>query len=166
MNNDALVGYSGLVGTNLNRQHTFGHLYNSKNINGIKEKSFDRMVLAAVQAKKWWANLHPEEDWAQIEKLLEPLARAQAKQVILISTIDILPDQPGADEDTDPHDYDTHAYGQHRLRVEDEIRRLFESVLIVRLPGLFGPGLKKNVIFDLLHNNQPEKINPESQIQY
>jgi len=166
MNNEALVGYTGLVGTNLARQHEFEHLYNSRNIGEIEGKSFSRLVLAAVQAKKWWANLHPQEDWALIENLLASLASVKADQVVLISTIDVLPDQPGVDEDTDPHAFDTHAYGSHRMRFEDEIRRLFDSVLIVRLPGLFGPGLKKNVIYDLLNDNQVDKINPDSRIQY
>jgi len=166
MKKEALVGYTGLVGSNLNRQHSFECLYNSKNIQDIEGKSFSRLVVAAVQAKKWWANLHPQEDWALIEKLLQPLSKASAEQVVLISTIDVLPDQPGVDEDTDPHLFDTHAYGSHRLRFEDEIKRLFDSVLVVRLPGLFGQGLKKNVIFDLLNDNQVEKINPDSKIQY
>jgi len=166
MNNEALVGHSGFVGSNLKRQHPFEFLYNSKNIAEIKGRSFSRLVLSAAQAKKWWANLHPEEDWELIEKLLDPLSSVRAEQVVLISTIDVLPDQPGIDEDLDPHEFANHPYGTHRLRLEDEILRLFDSVLVVRLPGLFGPGLQKNVIYDLLHKNQLEKINPENSFQY
>src|SRR5262249_31130455 len=37
---------------------------------------------------------------------------------------------------------------------------------IVRLPGLYGPGLKKNVIYDFLHDHETEKIDSRGQFQF
>ncbi len=37
---------------------------------------------------------------------------------------------------------------------------------VVRLPGLFGPGLKKNIIFDFLHGNAVDQINAASAFQF
>ena len=56
-------------------------------------------------------------------------------------------------------------YGRHRLMLEDTVRERFDTT-VVRLPGLFGPGLKKNIIYDLLHGNQVDRIAPDSQFQF
>ena len=166
MTSRALIGHTGFVGGNLLRQAGFEAMYRSTNIGDIRGREFDLLVISAVQAKKWWANQEPEADWAGIQKLLEALAEVQAREVVLISTIDVLPTEPGLDESFDPHGVPNHPYGTHRLRVEDWVRERFPAVTVVRLPGLFGPGLKKNVLYDLLHGNQLEKINPSSSFQY
>jgi len=163
--NDALIGYTGFVGSNLRQQHEFRGLYRSTNIESVRGQRFETLVFSAAQAKKWWANLHPDEDWAGIQAALAPLASVRAEHVVLISTIDVLPLGVPADEAT-PIETGPHAYGQNRLRLERELSRLFEHVTIVRLPALFGHGLKKNVIFDLLTDNLLEKIQPESSFQY
>jgi nucleoside-diphosphate-sugar epimerase len=163
---DALVGHTGFVGSNLLRQHEFGARYNSKNIEEIRGQSFDTLVFSGAQAVKWWANQNPDEDWARIEAALGPMRDVRAEQVVLMSTVDVLPNIAGATEETDCHAFDCHAYGTHRLRLEDEFRSLFDPLTIVRLPALFGAGLKKNVIFDLLNDNILEKIAPKSRFQY
>ncbi len=161
-----LIGYTGFVGGNLNRQCHFDEKYNSGNFREMHGKHFSRLVCAGVAAVKYLANRDPENDWAKIQELCDVLATVQADQFVLISTIDVYPALENLDEDSDCFDRPNHAYGTHRLRFENFCRKQFPNCLIVRLPGLFGPGLKKNVIFDLLHDNCLDVIHPDSSFQY
>ena len=162
----ALIGYTGFVGSNLEQQHSFSAKFNSKNIEEICGQKYDLVVTAGVQAKKWWANQNPAEDWAQIERLLNALSSIQAERFVLISTIDVYSKPFGVDEATLVEEDPKNAYGTHRLRVEKAIENQFAETCVIRLPGLFGNGLKKNVIFDLLNDNILETINPASRFQY
>jgi nucleoside-diphosphate-sugar epimerase len=162
----SLIGHSGFVGGNLLACRTYDSTYRSTDIDSIRGRHFDHIVCAGVQAMKWWANLHPEEDMAGIERLLCPLSEAKAERFTLISSIDVYPAPRGVDEDSHIDRNGHHAYGLHRLEVEDRIRGIFPRVLILRLPGLFGPGLKKNVIFDLIHDNNLDKVHPGGVFQY
>lgn len=163
---NALIGHSGFVGSNLLAKRSYDSLYRSSDIDTIRGKTFDHIVCSGVQAMKWWANLHPEDDQAGIDRLLGPLSEVDARRFTLISTIDVYPAPRGVDEDTIVEREGHHAYGLHRLQVEDWIRERFPEVLIVRLPGLFGPGIKKNVIFDMLHDNGLDKVHPGGVFQY
>jgi hypothetical protein len=165
-NRHALIGHTGFVGSNLTSQNRFGHLYRSTNIDEIAGNSFDLVVCAGVPAVKWWANKNPEADWENIQKLLRNLERVKARQFLLVSTIDVYPKPNGVAEKDDPAGQENHAYGRHRYAIESFVRERFQDHSIVRLPGLFGPGLKKNVIYDLMHDNCLDAINPASAFQY
>lgn len=162
----ALIGHSGFVGSNLLAKRSYESLYRSSDIDSIRGQYFDHVVCAGVQAMKWWANLHPDEDKAGIARLTGPLSEIMAERFTLISTIDVYPSPRDVDEDTVIERENHHAYGLHRLEVEDWVREHFPSVLIVRLPGLFGPGIKKNVIYDMIHDNNLDKVHPGGVFQY
>ncbi|KAB2715712.1 NAD-dependent epimerase/dehydratase family protein [Brucella intermedia] len=163
----ALIGYTGFVGSNLLRARSFDDLYNSSNIGNIVGKHYDLLVCAGVPAVKWKANKEPDRDREQIAALIDPLSKVTADRFILISTIDVYsnPSRPH-DESKDPFDPEAQPYGKHRLEVEKWATAHFSDIMIVRLPALFGHGLKKNVIFDLLHDNQTDKIDPASSFQW
>lgn len=163
----ALIGYTGFVGSTLARAGEFTDLFNSSNIETIRGRRFDEIVCAGVPAVKWLANRDPQNDLHSIDRLLSPLLTCEAGMFTLISTIDVYPDpSSGADEETAIDGSINHPYGKHRLMVEEKIRAHFVNCLVLRLPALFGDGLKKNVIFDLLTNNQSDKINPASSFQW
>ena len=163
---DGLIGYTGFVGSNLCSQRKYDIQVNSKNFLTLKGKEFDRIVCAGVSAVKWKANKNPEEDLQNINRLAEVLKTVKAKKFILISTIDVYSVNTGVDEDFDCSDPQHHPYGRNRLYFENFCKAHFPSTLIVRLPGLFGTGIKKNVIFDLMNDNCLDMINPDSTFQY
>ena len=162
----ALIGYTGFVGSNLESQEDFSYKYNSHNFLEMINQEFDLVVCAGVSAVKWMANKNPDKDREEIEELKSTLKTIKTKQFILISTIDVYAKTNGEDENFDCASQDNHAYGTHRLEFEIFCQNHFDNCLIVRLPGLFGNGLKKNVVFDLMNDNCLELINKDSSFQY
>lgn len=149
----ALVGYSGFVGSSLLRQAEFGATFRSTDIAGIRNGQFDTVVCAGVPAMKWVAERDPDADIANIRGLFDHLSTVDAGQFVLISTVDVFPDSRGKDEDDAPDESLLTAYGRNRLWLERAVRDRFPNALIVRLPGLVGPGLRKNAIFDFRNDN-------------
>jgi NAD-dependent epimerase/dehydratase family protein len=163
---NGLIGYTGFVGSNLVRQQEFSETYNSKNIYEIRNKTFNILICAGVSAVKWLADKEPERDWAGIKALLSQLDTVSADRFVLISTVDVYPHPIGVTEDDEPNIDLCQPYGRHRLMFERWATKKFENVSIVRLPGLFGAGLKKNIIYDLINGNQVERISPNRVYQW
>jgi len=163
---DALIGHSGFVGGALLRQRPFDALFNSHNIDAIFGRTFDTVICAGVPAVKWAANKDPNADWAAIGGLIDHLKTIEARSFVLISTIDVYRQPIGVTEHDAPSPAGLHPYGLHRLRLEAFVAERFARHAIVRLPALFGTGLKKNAVYDLIHLNQTEKIIPNAAFQW
>ena len=162
----ALIGHTGFVGGNLASQQRFDDTFNSSSIGSIVGRSYDTVVVSGAPAAKWIANREPDADIANLRRLMDCLAGARAGHVILISTIDVYPSPAGVDERTALQPDDGQPYGRHRLQLERFVQERFAAVTVVRLPGLFGPGLKKNVVYDFLHGNDVHKIHCDGAFQF
>lgn len=162
----ALIGFSGFVGSTLIRQTSFSDLYRSTNIQEIENNIFDTIVCAGAPAQKWIANKKPEEDLEKITKLINHLKTVKSKQFILISTVDVFKNPINVDETTEINEKNLHPYGLHRRYLEKFVGQNFKNHLIVRLPGLVGPGLRKNIIFDFLNNNNLDAIESRAVFQF
>lgn len=161
----AIIGYTGFVGANLVKQQSFDDFFNSSNIDKIAGKRYEQIICAGVSAVKWLANREPVKDRENIQSLITHLKQVKTDKLILISTVDVYPVPIDVDENTVINSEDCEPYGKHRLELERVIKNEFNTV-IVRLPGLFGSGLKKNIIYDFLNNNDVEKINPNGSFQF
>ncbi|MEG0617204.1 MAG: NAD(P)-dependent oxidoreductase [Oscillospiraceae bacterium] len=143
----ALVGCTGFVGGNIASQHPFDALYHSTNITSAHGTKPDLLIFAGLPAAKYLANENKAADMALCKSAFDNITAIGAKRVVLISTVDVYKSPLAVDENTIPDAAEP--YGANRAWLESEISKLDNS-LIIRLPGLFGRGLKKNFIFDMI----------------
>ena len=151
---DAIIGYTGYVGSFIKSKKKNVKIYNSKNINKITHKKFNNVYLAAPDSLKFLANKHPVEDKKKIKKLINFLKTIKCKKLIFFSTVDTL----------DLHK--NNFYGKNRRLLEKFILNNFQNYLILRFPSLFGWKLKKNFFFDILNFKSLKFYNSKSKLQW
>jgi nucleoside-diphosphate-sugar epimerase len=162
----ALVGWSGFVGGALLPRIGPVARFRSTDIDQLGAADVDEIVCAGAPAEKWRANAEPDQDWSNIQRLIAALDSSRATSCVLVSTVDVYADSRGADESTPADTAQEQAYGRHRALLEEFVSTRFADPLIVRLPGMFGPGLKKNLIFDLMHQPEARFANAASTFQF
>lgn len=164
-----LVGNTGFVGKNLKENIKFEYEFNSTNIEKIIEcPSGCDVYLSCLPATKWKVNQNIYDDIKNIISILGFIRKNNYNNVYLMSTIDVYSDSPlEVDEDYTPN-FSSLNYGSNRLLFEYSLKQVIDckNLYIFRLPALFGKSLKKNVIFDLINDNQLEKINLNSYYQW
>lgn len=161
MSCDLLVGSTGFVGGNLLAKHTFAAECHSSDITAQYGTRPDLCVYAGVPAAMFLANADPEADLAVMCAARENIRQIAPKRLVLISSIAVLADSRGVYEDSPAQDTEAlPAYGKNRLQLERWVREDFPDALIVRLPALYGAGIRKNFLFDL-HTITPAMLRPE-----
>ncbi len=166
MKKTALIGHTGFVGGNIALQTSFTDYYNSKNIDTIADKVYDLVVSAGNSGLMWKANAEPDQDLENIQHFIDTIAKVKAKRFVLLSTIEVYNDPSDCDEDTPINPKLLKPYGKHRYMLEEFIRIHFQNSTIIRMPNLYGEGLKKNFVFDLIHNNRLDLTHKDSEQQW
>ncbi|MCQ2513141.1 MAG: sugar nucleotide-binding protein [Lachnospiraceae bacterium] len=144
----SLVGYTGFVGGNICAAGSFEGLYNSKNIEEAFGTNPELLIYAGITAEKFLANKFPEQDLEIIQNAEKNILKINPERLVLISTIDVYEDSFHANEDMPA--LGQGVYGQHRSLLERWVKENIKNHLIVRLPALFGKGIKKNFIYDYI----------------
>lgn len=167
-----LVGDTGLVGSVLQQSTNFDATFNSKNIHELPKIAnmpgqVDELYLACLPATKWLVNQDPLKDLNNVLSIVDVLTEVWASKVILISTIDIYQHTDHGATEGSWTSFGPSSYGANRLLFETLVQdALAFDTCIVRLPAVFHPLIKKNILFDLLNNNEVEKINSNSAYQW
>lgn len=163
--NDALIGYTGFVGSTLLRARSFDACFRSTDIDAIRGRRFGTIYCCGAPAEKWRANKDPQEDRARLATLTGALRDVEAERFVLISTIDVYPHPAAVDERSPIDESMSRPYGLHRFQLETFCANRFNTT-VIRLPGLYGHGLKKNAIFDLLNDRPVDAIPGNARFQF
>ena len=151
MSVDFLAGSTGFVGSNLAEQHHFSGLFCSRNISEAFGAKPDLLVYAGIRSEMFTANKYPEKDRMHILAAEENISRIAPKKLVLISTVAVYPKISCVDEDSVIDVSALLPYGANRYALEKWAEENISDYMIVRLPALFGKNLRKNFIYDLLH---------------
>ena len=154
-----LVGSTGFVGGNLAAKGNFTKQYHSTDVQLGFGQDNDLVVYAGVPAAMFLANADPEADLAVMRAARENIRRLNPRTLVLISSICVYADSRGKTEQDIPEPDGLPAYGSNRLQLERWVREDRPDALIVRLPALYGLGLKKNFLYDL-HTITPAMLRP------
>ena len=161
MPDTVLVGSTGFVGGNLLAAHPFDAAYHSTDVQNGFGRDNGLVVYAGVPAAMYLANADPAADLAVMAAARENLRRLAPKKVVLISSICVFADSRGKTEADEPTPEGLAPYGANRLQLERWVREDWPDALIVRLPALYGKGLKKNFLYDL-HTITPALLRPDN----
>jgi hypothetical protein len=154
----SLVGYSGFVGSNIVDKLKFDNVYNSRNIEMAFGTNPDLLLYSGVPSEMFLANTNPIADLAVCDNAADNIRKIAPKQIVLISSIAVLDDTDGVNEDYVVDTSHLTPYGANRLYLERLVREIIPDCHIIRLPALFGKGLKKNFIYDII-NISPTMLN-------
>jgi hypothetical protein len=163
-----LIGSTGLIGTTLKQNLTFDFEYNSKSIHEYNPPNGCDLYLSCLPSTKWLVNQKTKDDVENIVDIIKVISQFNYKNIYLISTIDIYGDSPKeVDEDYEPT-FKSFSYGSNRYLFEKMVLQhlKYDTIKIFRLPALFSNDIKKNILYDLLHNNNVSMINKNTIFQW
>jgi hypothetical protein len=163
-----LIGNTGLVGQTLKESINFDFEYNSKSIHSYSPPNGCDLYLSCLPSTKWQINKDTKRDIETIVDIIKLIGYVKYKNIYVISTIDVYGNSPiGVDEDFDPI-FKDFSYGSNRYLFEKMVLKhlIYDNVKVFRLPALFSKNIKKNILYDLLHNNNIHMINKHSSFQW
>lgn len=164
-----ILGATGVVGSSLMEQTAFEGGFCSRNLKDILSLPDDcEIYLSCLPAQKWLVNQNLERDLENINQILNVLKQKRFSKVVLISTIDVYSETLNfADESINPG-FTKLSYGHNRRLFELLVKEFVKTkdLKIFRLPAIFNKNIKKNVVYDLINNNNLEKIVNNSFFQW
>lgn len=149
---EVLVGSRGTIGSVIVNSANFDLTFNSDNVENMRGLEIDTLICAAPSGNRLAANNKEIDDTNSVNHLISVLDSCSIKRLVLISTIDIF---------VNPETL----YSRNRSKLESYVKSNYKHH-ILRLGTLIGKNIKKNILFDLTHDQFLDSIDPLSMHQY
>lgn len=167
----AVIGSNGMLGSDLiryfreNFQVTGIHKDNYKAHLG---KSFDILINANGNSKRFWANKNPQDDFlASTVSVYKSIFDFACDTYIYISSPDVYEHHASTNSTKESQEIDPgnlKPYGFNKYLAELIVKKYKEKFIILRCSMVLGTGLKKGPFYDIVHNN-PMFVTSESRLQ-
>lgn len=136
-----VLGYTGFVGSAVYKllQNVDGHIIFGVNSHTYLDvNDFDVVINCAGFSEKYIANKNPNKMELVENSIFEKISNLRFKSLIHISSIEA--------------ELELDSYGILKKQMEQRILSKYKQATVLRLGGIIGGGLKKNVIFDIINN--------------
>lgn len=157
-----LIGGNGLVGSGFKRYFKKNKIP-FKNIKRNNKKNFfkkkcDLLIDCNGNGSKRFGIENPIKDFkASVESVIENLYKIKFKKYLYISSCQVyqnLKFEKLTKEDAASLNSNINSYGYNKLISENYIKMHSRKYLIIRLPYVIGPMLKRNPFYDLLYQKR------------
>lgn len=167
----AIIGSNGMLGSDLvryfrqNFQVTSIHKENYQTHLG---KSFDILINANGNSKRFWANKNPQDDFlASTVSVYQSIFDFPCDTYIYISSPDVYEHHESPDrtkENLEINPENLRPYGLNKYLAELIVKKYKKNFLVLRCSMILGTDLKKGPFYDIAHNN-PLFVTSESRLQ-
>ena len=169
----AVIGAQGFIGANL-CEHLPAHgmrvtpMIRNTRLENFAESVFDTVFFCAGNAKTFLSSKEPTRCLNKsVAELFGYLTQLKYKKFILVSSITVYPVRLAEKcEHIDLGLNNLSLYGAHKLLAERYVKEFAGSWVIARASGFFGPGLKKNLLYDLKTGQTDIYLQIDSWIDY
>ncbi len=132
-------------------------------------KSFDILINANGNSKRFWANQNPQDDFlASTVSVYKSIFDFQSDIYIYISSPDVYENHTGTKSTNEAQKINAEnlsPYGFHKYLSELIVKKHKEKYFILRCSMILGTRLKKGPLYDITHKN-PLHITLKSKLQF
>ena len=157
-----LIGGKGLIGSAFvryfKRKKIFFKNITRKNKKKFFNKKCDLIIDCNGNGSKRFGINFPLMDFkASVESVVENLYKIKFNKYLYISSCQVytnLTNEKYSDESSNFHHKKINSYGFNKLVAEKYVKKLAKKYLIIRLPYVIGPNLKRNPFYDILYKKR------------
>jgi nucleoside-diphosphate-sugar epimerase len=168
-----ILGGNGFVGSAIvsyyHKNHIAYKVITRESYDDLKKIPCKIFINANGNSKKFLAKEQPLIEFdASVRSVRSSLSDFTFDQYVYLSSCDVYPDCSSPSSTLEDIELDItkqSPYGFHKHLAELCVMHVAKYWLIIRMGGFVGPGMKKNPIFDILHE-QPLWLDPTSELQF